>query len=269
MDVVIKRTKNQKGAGNSNALTWTVITPSGELHTIKSLKSWCNENGYKYFTVFNSRKGFKAIKHGHGKGGPTKIRSENIISPKIIGHCKITDLDSNEMIVNKMNSVNFEALSYALALSLSDRPNGNIMQMVFGNGASNVSGVGTITYLPPNVTGLDATLYNQTYQKFVDDLSPLDTDTTNNFIRVNHTLGNTYSDVVVTCLLDYNEPDTQEAFDNAINTNGEFIFDEIGLKTYDVVSTTGYLLSHVIFHPVQKSLNRRIQIIYTLRIIMA
>ena len=191
------------------------------------------------------------------------------ITPKITGHIKITDMDSGVILAENMNAINFESMSYALALSLSDRPNGNIMQMVFGNGASTVSGVGTITYLPPNVTGLDAILYNQTYQKFVDDLSPLDADPVHNFIRVNHTSGNTYSDVVVTCMLDYNEPSGQAAFDNATDLSGDFIFDEIGLKTYDVISTTGSLLSHVIFHPVQKSLNRRIEIVYTIRIIMA
>lgn len=190
------------------------------------------------------------------------------VIPKISGHVRIIDMDSGIILAENMNAINFEAVSYALALSLSDRPNGNIMQMVFGNGASTVSGVGTITYLPPNVTGLDATLYNQTYSKFVDDLSPLDTDPVHNFIRVNHTLGNTYSDVVVTCMLDYNEPGGQAAFDNATDLSGNFIFDEIGLKTYDVISTTGSLLSHVIFHPVQKSLNRRIEIVYTVRIIM-
>ena len=194
--------------------------------------------------------------------------NENINS-KITGHVLITDKDTGEILLNKMNAINFEVFSYALALSLADRPNGNIMQMVFGNGASSISDVGTVTYLSPNVTGLDAELYNQTYQKFVDDLSPLDTDPTNNFIRINHTLGNTYSDVVITCTLDYSEPSGQLAFDNSTDMSGAFIFDEIGLKTYDVTSSSGYLLSHIIFHPVQKALNRKIEVIYTIRIIIA
>jgi hypothetical protein len=191
------------------------------------------------------------------------------VIPKIIGHVLIRDKDTGEVLADKTNAINFEAMSYALALSLANRPNGNIMEMLFGNGASSVSAVGTISYLPPNVTGLDATLYNQTYFQYVDDLSPLDTDPTDNFIRVNHTLGNTYSDVVTTCLLDYNEPSGQQAFDDATDLTGTFIFDEIGLRTYDPVSETGYMISHVIFHPVQKSLNRRIEVIYTIRIIIA
>ena len=66
-------------------------------------------------------------------------------------------------------------------------------------------------------------------------------------------------------MLDYGEPNTQDAFDNSTNTDSTYIFDELGLKSY---STTGNsrLLTHVIFHPVQKSLNRLIQIDYTVRI---
>jgi len=71
--------------------------------------------------------------------------------------------------------------------------------------------------------------------------------------------------VFVTCLLDYGEPSGQSAFDNTTNNNGDFVFDELGLKSF---SSTGnsQLLTHVIFHPVQKSLNRLIQIDYTVRI---
>jgi hypothetical protein len=66
-------------------------------------------------------------------------------------------------------------------------------------------------------------------------------------------------------LLDYGEPTGQEAFDNTTNNNSDFVFDELGLKSY---SATGQsrLLTHVIFHPVQKSLNRLIQVDYTVRI---
>ncbi len=190
------------------------------------------------------------------------------LTPKIIGSVKIFDPDTNEILVDKTNAINYESMSYAIALSLADQPNGSIQEMQFGNGASSVSATGVITYLPPNVTGLTATLYNQTYSKYVNNQSPLDTDTTDNFISVNHTNNTTYSDVVVNCLLDYNEPSGQQAFDNAVQANGTYIFDEIGLATYNPSTATGITLSHVIFHPVQKALDRRIQIVYTLRILM-
>ena len=49
------------------------------------------------------------------------------------------------------------------------------------------------------------------------------------------------------------------------------LFDELGLKARSTdessgLTTTGKLLTHVVFHPVQKSLNRLIQIDYTVRI---
>jgi hypothetical protein len=74
-----------------------------------------------------------------------------------------------------------------------------------------------------------------------------------------------YTDILVTCLLDYGEPPGQQAFDNSTNFNGEFVFDELGLKAW-TGSQANRLLTHVIFHPVQKSLNRQIQIDYTVRI---
>jgi hypothetical protein len=44
------------------------------------------------------------------------------------------------------------------------------------------------------------------------------------------------------------------------------VFDELGLKSANGSLTNLRLITHVIFHPVQKSLNRQIQIDYTLRI---
>jgi hypothetical protein len=57
-------------------------------------------------------------------------------------------------------------------------------------------------------------------------------------------------------------------FDNSTTLNDTFTFDELGIKARAIDGTagTGKLLTHVIFHPVQKSLNRLIQIDYTVRI---
>ena len=66
-------------------------------------------------------------------------------------------------------------------------------------------------------------------------------------------------------MLDYGEPSGQEAFDNTTNNNGDYVFDELGLRSYSPTGT-GKLLTHVMFHPQQMSLNRLIQIDYTVRI---
>ena len=153
-----------------------------------------------------------------------------------------------------------------MAQTLADRNLGYIYSMVFGNGGSSVDPTGVITYLPPNTVGQNANLYNETYSKVVDDNSAANTDPANNFMTVLHTPGKVYSDIVVTCLLDYGEPAGQQAFDNSTNFNCEFVFDELGLKIWNGAADDLRLITHVIFHPVQKSLNRQIQINYTVRI---
>ena len=185
---------------------------------------------------------------------------------KITGHVKIYDPNSGEIFYNDHNAIHYENISVAMAQRLSNRNLGYIYEMAFGNGGSSVDPTGVITYLPPNTTGQSASLYNQTYQKVVDDNSAADTDPENNKMTVLHTAGNVYTDILVTCLLDYGEPSGQQAFDNSTNFNGEYVFDELGLKTWNGSAEDLRLITHVIFHPVQKSLNRQIQIDYTLRI---
>jgi hypothetical protein len=189
---------------------------------------------------------------------------------KIEGFVKITDPNSGEVLVDKKNAIHYENISIAMAETLSNRTlaqgGGWIYEMAFGNGGSSVDPTGVITYLPPNVTGQNADLYNETYAKVVDDNSVANTDPVNNKMTVLHTTGKPYTDILVTCLLDYGEPAGQQAFDNSTNFNGEYVFDELGLKCVSGSTSNLRLITHVIFHPVQKSLNRQIQIDYTLRI---
>ena len=189
------------------------------------------------------------------------------LGPVLIeGFLKIYDPNSKEVFVDKHNAIHYENMSIALAQSIADKNIGFIYAMAFGNGGASVDPTGVITYLPPNTTGQNADLYNQTYLKVVDDNSPANTDPTRNNLTVLHTSGKVYTDVLVTCLLDYGEPAGQQAFDNSTNFNGEFVFDELGLKAWEGASDNLMLITHVIFHPVQKSLNRQIQIDYTVRI---
>ena len=191
---------------------------------------------------------------------------------RIEGFIKIYDPNTGEVLVDKKNAIHYENISIAMAQALSNRLDANgsslgiIYSMAFGNGGSSVDPTGVITYLPPNTVGQNAGLYNETYAKVVDDNSAADSDPDTNFMTVIHTAGTVYTDILVTCLLDYGEPPTQQAFDNSTNFNGEYVFDELGLKSWNGSATDLRLITHVIFHPVQKSLNRQIQIDYTLRI---
>jgi len=182
------------------------------------------------------------------------------------GHIRIFDPETGEDIVNKRNAIHYENMSEALALSISNKSTGFIHEMAFGNGGTSVDPTGVITYLPANSSGANASLYNQTYYKVVDNNSSLNTDPGRNKLTVNHLAGTIYTDIVVSCLLDFGEPSGQQAFDNTSNFNETYTFDELGLKSWIGTVNTGKLLTHVVFHPVQKSLNRLIQIDYTIRI---
>jgi hypothetical protein len=186
------------------------------------------------------------------------------------GFIKITDPSTGEVLAEKDNAIDYETMSMSIADTLSSRGYGEIFQMAFGNGGASISATGVITYLPPNVTGQNAALYNQTYAKIVDDTSVFNLDPTRNKMTVLHTAGKTYTDILVQCLLDYGEPAGQAAFDNSTQTESSYVFDELGLLANVGTDSNGdvitRLLTHVIFHPVQKSLNRQIQIDYTVRI---
>lgn len=179
------------------------------------------------------------------------------------GHVLMTDPDTGEVILNRRNAIHLENMSVALAGSLTnftniDNQSSFINTLAFGNGGVIVDGNGNITYNETNVVDITAELYNQTYAKNVN--FSVDDDSDNNTTVV-HTGGTTYTDIVVTCTLDYGEPVGQDPYDDTANQEGDFVFDEIGL-----VSQQGRLLTHLIFHPVQKSENRKIQVVYTVRI---
>lgn len=181
------------------------------------------------------------------------------------GYLKVFDPHSSEVYVDKCNAIHYESFSLSLAESIGNAGQGWIYEMAFGNGGTNVDPTGIITYLTPNSTGTNASLYNETYSKIVDDRSVLNVDPIRNKIETRHVTGKNYTDVFITCLLDFGEPAGQEAFDNTTDNNSAFVFDEIGLKSYSPTGA-GRLLTHVIFHPTQKALNRAIQIDYTVRI---
>ena len=186
------------------------------------------------------------------------------------GHIKISDVTDKQapvVLIDKPNAIHYENMSIALANSMINNGQGFVYKMGFGNGGTSVDPTGIITYLTPNTSGTNASLYNQTYAKVVDAKQSSSLDPARNFMEVRHVLGTAYSDILVSCLLDFGEPSGQAAFDTSVNQDGNYVFDELGLRGYSPDGPNlGPLLTHVIFHPVQKSLNRMIQIDYTVRI---
>ena len=100
-------------------------------------------------------------------------------------------------------------MSVAMVNALSNQGQGTIYEMVFGNGGTTVDPTGLITYLTTNTIGINTSLYNQTYNKVVDQNSSNNTDPVRNKMEIRHVSGATYSDIIISCILDYGEPDGQ------------------------------------------------------------
>lgn len=198
-------------------------------------------------------------------------RPDELSGLHVKGHIKIFDPKSGEIFIDKNNAIHYENISEAIAYNLANKGQNYLYEMHFGNGGTNVDTTGIITYLPPNINTSNSNLYNPTFAKIIDDTSALNADPTRNKMEIRHVPGRVYTDIIISCLLDYGEPAGQAAFDNSTNLNETYTFDELGLKARSTdgssgLTTTGKLLTHVTFHPVQKSLNRLIQIDYTIRI---
>ena len=180
----------------------------------------------------------------------------------IEGHITIWDPESGEILVRRRNAINFENMSIAIANLLANEPGltgtYDIAEMRFGNGGTVIDGLGAITYKATNTNITTGALYNETYTQAVDEVI---TGTSDNSVEVSHVNGELYSDVIVTCTLDYDEPVGQDTIDTVIDVDGNYTFDELAIYTANET-----MLTHVIFHPVQKTSNRQIQVIYTLRI---
>ena len=186
-------------------------------------------------------------------------------SALVEGHVLIKDTDTGEVLLNKHNAINFTNMALAMARVLGGEVDSEsglsyvIKKMAFGNGGTLIDGTGTIEYRSTNTDTEAGALYNKTYEKLVDGtdaILPSENTTT-----VQKFDGLVYSDIVITSTLDYTEPAAQATIDNSTNLTGNFAFDEIGL-----ITETGSYISHIIFNPIEKSANRKIQVIYTIRI---
>jgi len=186
-------------------------------------------------------------------------------SALVEGHVLIKDIDTGEVLLNKHNAINFTNMALAMARVLGGEVDSEsglsyvIKKMAFGNGGTLIDGTGTIEYRSTNTDTEAGALYNKTYEKLVDGTDAI--LPSENTTVVQKFDGLVYSDIVITSTLDYTEPAAQATVDNSTNLTGNFAFDEIGL-----ITETGSYISHIIFHPIEKSANRKIQVIYTIRI---
>lgn len=183
---------------------------------------------------------------------------------KVEGHVVITDADSGEVLLDKYNAINFQNFAFAVAQAMSGGTTYAVNKLAFGYGGTTIDVNGNMTYKDARVSGQSVDgLYSTSPATIGADptVSPLQKAAT--FI-VNNAANQPYSDLECKVILDYNEPDaTGPVTDNASDFDDpdSFVFDEIAL-----MSSAGTYLTHLIFHPIQKSNNRKLEILYTLRI---
>lgn len=180
---------------------------------------------------------------------------------KMSGHILIRDADTKEELVNKRNAIHYGNMANIIANALTNQSGAYLHFMAFGNGATSVDGAGKVIYKSPRVSESyenSATLYSRTYEKVISNNTSTD--------KIEVITGSSYTDLKITCTLGYNQPAGQDAFDTSTTQDGLYVFDELGLLSYATDPNDSKMLTHVIFHPVQKSANRSIEIIYTVRV---
>ena len=180
---------------------------------------------------------------------------------KMSGHILIRDAETKEEIVNKRNAIHYGNMANMIAKALTNSADSYIHYMAFGNGATSVDAAGKVIYKAPRVSEAyenSATLYSRTFQKVISNNTTTD--------KIEIIPGTSYTDLKITCTLAYNEPSAQDTFDTSTTNDGLYVFDELALLSYATDPTNSTMLTHVIFHPVQKSANRTIEIIYTVRV---
>ena len=184
------------------------------------------------------------------------------------GHVFIRDKETGEVLLNQRNAIHYGNMANLIANALNNAQGAYIQYMAFGNGGTSVDTTGKVLYKTPRVSEAfesGAYLYSRTYYKTIN--------TTNNELdKIDIIAGPSYTDIKMTSTLGYDEPADQDLFDSSTTNQGDYIFDEMAVFSYPaqpgdaVPINSSTMLTHVIFHPVQKSQNRIIEIIYTIRI---
>ena len=119
----------------------------------------------------------KAVEH-------TQKRPDESSGIYVRGHIKIFDPETKEVYIDKSNAIHYENFSVALANSIANKGQNFVYEMHFGNGGTSVDPTGIITYLPTNTVGQNASLYNPTYSKIVDNTAITNPDPSNNKMTI-------------------------------------------------------------------------------------
>lgn len=206
--------------------------------------------------------------------------SEEILKTSVVGHVKIMDRATNEVLLDAKNAIHPKNMATAIARGLSNTGGGHIYRMKLGNKGTYINTSQEIVFNSPNVSSETANLFSPTYVEVVDDADVA--VGIGNSVMFTPIPSSTNTRVIITCVISANE-----AFDNASDTvdTGEiggasqtgstspYFFDELGLFTKatsglptDLNPPNELMLSHIIFSPIEHTGNRELVIIYTLTI---
>lgn len=199
------------------------------------------------------------------------MKQEEFLKVKVEGYLRIWERETGKILLDTHNAIHPENMSAALSYSLSALSNQTEYQkeclewICFGNGGARATSSNKYIYATPQTMGRSATLYHQTYKKNIGSGHD-----ENNYIAVTHVSENLYTDIMVNCLLDVDEPEDQE-LSNVQSGNGDIVttysFSEIGLMTKgNGEDTNNKLLTHLTFYPVLKASNTSLQIQYLIRV---
>jgi hypothetical protein len=177
----------------------------------------------------------------------------------VSGQCIISD-DLGNIVLDKKNAVHPMNISRAFARGLSNEPNQFIKRIAFGNGGTFVDIAQNVTYnnvndgIYPDISGYKSKLYSETYSEIIDDSDTHIGEGANasakddplvkpndlagpgvvsvEYQNTTTTLWN--SKVVVSCVLNRNEPTSQyisDLNDTDVPIDSAFEFDELALFT--------------------------------------
>lgn len=184
----------------------------------------------------------------------SKSNTSEKLGVSVSGHVVIKD-DLGTVLLDKQNAIHPENMARVIARAFANEPNASIYRIAIGNGGTTTDASSNVAFRPandgqaPDVRTWDSRLYNETYSEVVDELSALKGQdigssdssgsragggaqpTANDGTSViSNSLGLS-SEVVITTVLNANEPSGQVGSTSTNSADGSFAFDELGLYT--------------------------------------
>lgn len=209
-----------------------------------------------------------------------KAPTSDVLAVSLTGHVQIKD-DLGNILLDQGNAIHPQNMARVIARALSNEHNSFINRIAFGNGGTIVDAAYTISYREPNdgqspdTATWDSRIYHETFSKIIDDglttLNPklgvdpgsADLNTgirpgggsvpSSDSVTIPHVSGpgvrsvdlGLTSTIVISASLNADEPKSQfvsDTFATTQNTEGTFVFDEIGLYTSGApaISSSGF-----------------------------